>query len=205
MSKIAKKSKKLCYSEAEYTAAASEHKNGEKISVLARKLNVPYSTLHYKLTNSLSFGKKNFFVSYLAILINIHQFLDTLRPGPRPYLSNPKEKELVQWILDGQRIGQPKSRFEIKHAAWILSEEDANCRKFSEKGPSNGFLDRFLKRHPNLSSRKPEALTTASANVTKGNLINWFDNIERYFVDNGRLDILDDPRRVFNCDEAGFL
>lgn len=114
------------------------------------------------------------------------------------------EEELVQWILDGQYVGTPRSRDEIKHSAWILSQANTEGRQFGENGPSNGFVGRFLKRHPNLTSRKPEGLSSAAANVTQTNLMNWFDHVEKYLRENNFMDVLDDPRRILNCDEAGF-
>lgn len=112
---------------------------------------------------------------------------------------------MVQWILQGQSIGDPKSRFDIKNAAWLLSEGCEECAKFGPKGPSEGFVQSFLKRHRSLTTRKPEALSSASANVTQQNLISWFQHIYEYFEQNGLLEILKDPSRVCNCDEAGFL
>lgn len=120
-------------------------------------------------------------------------------------MTSEREEELVQWVLEGQKVGAPKSIDDIKNGAWALSDEDSQCRKFGVNGPSNGFLDRFINRHPNLSSRKPEGLGSAAANVTKTNLINWFDHVENYLRENNLLEVLDDPRRVFNCDEAGFV
>lgn len=120
---------------------------------------------------------------------------ETLPRGPKPLLTASIEKDLVDWILERQKLGSPKSMQDIKQAAWILSKNAKDCRKFGVKGPSNGFVEKFLKRHPHLLQRKPEPEPAAI----------WFDNIEQHFRDNNHLDVLYDPSRVFYCNEAGFL
>lgn len=127
------------------------------------------------------------------------------KPGPKPFLTSSAEQDLVKWIIEGQAIGDPKSRRDIRDAAWLLSEESVDCAKFGPEGPTDGFVQRFLQRNNRLTVRKPEALSSASANVTPQNLITWFQHIYRYFEENNLLDVLDDPKRVCNCDEAGFL
>lgn len=171
--------------------------------MVARQFGIPYQTLHYKLTKTFSVGKLLVFVHSYS-LFGPSFLLDKLPGGPKPYLTKEAEEELVQWILDGQYVGTPKSRDEIKHGAWILSQRNTEGRQFGENGPSNGFVSRFLQRHPNLISRKPEGLSSAAANVTQTNLMSWFDHVEKYLRENNFMEVLDDPRRVLNCDEAGF-
>lgn len=131
-------------------------------------------------------------------------FLVIKKCGPKQHLTNEAEQELRNWILEGQMIGDPKTRENIKQAAWILSEKEENCKKFGENRPSNGFIDKFLKRNPDLRSRKPEILSSAAANITKNNIVSWFEQIEQYFSANNIMDILSDATRVINCDETGF-
>lgn len=46
--------------------------------------------------------------------------------------------------------------------------------------------------------------TAASSNVSKDDIMKWFDNIEKYLKKEGLYDILADPDRVFDGDETGF-
>lgn len=89
-------------------------------------------------------------------------FLVLLKPGIQPVLGSDVEKELYDFIVDSQRYGNGLSGKEIKHSAWQLATQYNSKEIFGEAGPSNGFLDRYLKRHPNLRLRKPEALSTVA-------------------------------------------
>lgn len=62
----------------------------------------------------------------------------------------------------------------------------------------------FMKRHPDLTIRKPEAVTSASATVTEENIRKWFRSVREILEEEGHIDILNDPTRVFNGDEIGF-
>lgn len=61
-----------------------------------------------------------------------------------------------------------------------------------------------MKRHPDLTIRKPEAVSAASATVTEGNIRHWFRSVYEILEEEGQNDILNDPHRVFNGDEIGF-
>ena len=40
--------------------------------------------------------------------------------------------------------------------------------------------------------------------VTVDSVLQWFSDVRTYFSDQGLLDLLNDPRRMFNIDESGF-
>lgn len=101
-------------------------------------------------------------------------------------------------------MGQPRSGQDVRAAAWSLSERPENL-EFGVDGPSKGWLFAFLKRHPVLAARQSEILARASACVTKQNIISWFDTWMEYMKEESLLDIFDDPDRVLNMDESGFL
>lgn len=76
---------------------------------------------------------------------------------------------------------------------------------FSERGPSDGWVQRFLRRNPNLHKRKTEALSTAAGCVTVNNLRAWLLEVIEQLRKEGYIHIFLDPRRILNCDESGFL
>lgn len=71
--------------------------------------------------------------------------------------------------------------------------------------PGDGWFKAFLRRHPVLSQRASEAVTSASANVSERDIRSWFKNIEDYLKIEGYLDIFKDSSRVFNGDETCFM
>jgi len=62
-----------------------------------------------------------------------------------------------------------------------------------------------MNRHPIVAKRTVEKLTKSRSCVTKEHILNWFSNVEEFLSDNNLKDILDDPCRIFNTDESGFM
>ena len=66
---------------------------------------------------------------------------------------------------------------------------------------SLGWLDKFRKRHPQLSLRKGEPLSkTRLATTSREILDKYFDLLEEVLVQNN---ILNKPSQIFNFDETG--
>lgn len=82
--------------------------------------------------------------------------------------------------------------------------------KFKDNLPSQSWVYCFLQRFPELSSRIPENLGTARANVTRENIEKWFATLENFVT----TELEEDPQsffnndenwsRIFNLDETGF-
>lgn len=66
------------------------------------------------------------------------------------------------------------------------------------------WFDGFLRRHPSITIRKPEKISSASAKVSEADIRGWFTKISLYFDENNLTHILSDPRRIFNGDETSF-
>ncbi|CAH2001405.1 unnamed protein product [Acanthoscelides obtectus] len=65
-------------------------------------------------------------------------------------------------------------------------------------------MEGFLKRHPNISKRTAEGVTSSSACISEQDIRNWFVNIYDYLKQTNLEDVLKDPSRIFNADESGF-
>jgi hypothetical protein len=58
-----------------------------------------------------------------------------------------------------------------------------------------------MKRHPDLSIRKPEKLTTARARMLNPVVVtNYFNDLDALL---DKLDLKEKPDRIWNCDETG--
>lgn len=66
------------------------------------------------------------------------------------------------------------------------------------------WLRSFLQRHPDLSIRKPEGVTNASANVTEYDIRKWFKEVKEILAEEGVDHLLNEPSRLLNGDEACF-
>ncbi|KAH9642242.1 hypothetical protein HF086_005572 [Spodoptera exigua] len=78
------KGKMFSYSEDYMVKAYTEVKSGISISAAAKKYNIPYSTLSYKVHGKTPFER---------------------RMGPESYLSTEQENVLVLWILEMAKAG----------------------------------------------------------------------------------------------------
>ncbi|KAJ8969067.1 hypothetical protein NQ314_001969 [Rhamnusium bicolor] len=59
-------------------------------------------------------------------------------------------------------------------------------------------------RHPEITQRVSQNLTTARDNVTERQIRNWFSEIKDYLVAKNLFEITKCPNRVFNADESAF-
>lgn len=59
--------------------------------------------------------------------------------------------------------------------------------------------------HPDIAKRTVEKLTASRAMVSERAVRPWFIEIETYLEQNNLLGILNDPSRIFNVDESGFM
>lgn len=59
-----------------------------------------------------------------------------------------------------------------------------------------------MKRHPNLSIRTPERVSKARCGVSEENIRAWFTNLRTNLEKMNALDVLNDPKRIFNMDES---
>lgn len=59
-----------------------------------------------------------------------------------------------------------------------------------------------MKRHPEIKKINAEVISKARAKVTKRSIRYWFSDVKLY-LEEGCLNILNDGRRILNCDETG--
>ncbi|KAF9420546.1 hypothetical protein HW555_003296 [Spodoptera exigua] len=113
------------------------------------------------------------------------------RPGPDTVLTDAEEKEVVKWIISG--------------LAKVYLDENPRPNNFIDNTPGDGWYKLFLKRHPELSIRTSEAVTSASSKLSEKQIRNWFKQVEEYLKENDLFNILSDPSRVYNGDETNFI
>ena len=83
----------------------------------------------------------------------------------------------------------------------ILKKSKRETLIDTDKGPSKKWVRKFLTRHPDITSRIPDNLERARAEVTQTQIDSYFvllnDTVKRLGIENM-------PSRIFNCDETGF-
>lgn len=127
-----------------------------------------------------------------------------LQPGNNPFLNPEEERSIANWAIDCSRRGHPRTPTDIRFAAKNILDHFPRKNPFKDNLPSYNWYTKFLKRNPSVKPRKPEALSTASTNISEADIRKWWNNIDSYLKINGYDDIIKNPSRVGNCDESMF-
>lgn len=126
------------------------------------------------------------------------------KPGPEGLMSVEEEDRLKNHIFRCARAGVAlNARSIIETALYIISSRK-DPTKNASISISRSWVQKFLKRHDDISKRTPEMISKASATVTKEDLLNFYDRTKQELENDGNFHILHDPRRVIGGDESGF-
>lgn len=156
-------------------------------------------------TLSLRKASKQFGVPAATIYAKIKtNVVKKNRKGPTPYLTEMEERSIVDWIIECSKRGHPRTSIDIRFAAKEILVKFPRENPFKNNVPSYDWYKNFIKRHPDIKIRKPEALSVASSHISDQDLRGWWLQIDKYLKDNSLIDILQDPSRIANCDETKF-
>ncbi|KAG5865583.1 hypothetical protein JTB14_018158 [Gonioctena quinquepunctata] len=75
---------------------------------------------------------------------------------------------------------------------------------FKNNLPGDGWYKAFMKRHPDLTTRKSEGVSAASSAISEQDIRKWFDGIHSYLSQKGYSEVLEHPEKLFNADETNF-
>ncbi|XP_019863760.1 PREDICTED: uncharacterized protein LOC109592876 [Amphimedon queenslandica] len=160
-----------------YEAYKEVVSKGVSIRRAALEYGVPASTLTDRVSGRIAFGKKS---------------------GPKKYLTDEEEKELVYFVSGCAEVGYSCSRTDV-----ILLVQEVLYRKgIRDTVVSHGWWESFKRRHPEITLRKPEPLSHARLAGSHPDVLSrYFEELESTLRDN---DIIDSPSVIFNIDESGF-
>lgn len=125
------------------------------------------------------------------------------KTGRETVLSSKVENDIVKWILYRADIGAPVTKTELLDCVQKYVQAMDKKTPFTDDRPSRHWYEVFRKRHPELSIRKPQHLSTSRAAVSREELQDWFRDSEKYLASKSLLNI--SPTRIFNCDESSIL
>ena len=171
------------YTEIDLLNAIKEvQENKSTVYGAAKKFKIPVRTLGYRVS-----GKS------------------TSQVGKSSFLSEEIEKELADWISRCARVGDPRTKTELFKAASELALLSQDERKhFKNNVPTSGWLKCFMKRNPQLSFRTPSTVSKAAANVSRSDIIGFFNKFVTFLEENEFMEVFKDPKQVGNGDESGF-
>lgn len=175
---------KKTYSKQQLSDALEAVERGISITVASKTFGIPRTTLLYKST-----GK----------------FPVNATMGPATILTAAEEAILVEWILSLANMHYPITKDQLIDSVEHIIRETKRPNPFKENRPGRKWYQAFLKRHPELSERVAQNLTTAREAVNEDRLRGWFQEIEQYLKSKNLFDISNNPSRVFNSDESAFF
>ena len=170
------KKKHMKYSAEDLTAAIEEVRSGTlSLYSAAKKYNIPQTTLFGQVKGT--HGRK------------------------ASRLTEEEESTIVETCLIFSEWGYGLGKKEILS---IIHDYLVTNKKTHPKGvPNDDWWNGFMKRHPQLSLRKAQALQICRAKASTPEIINhWFMNVLKPILDKTGLG--DHPNRIFNADETSF-
>ena len=127
------------------------------------------------------------------------------KKGPPTKLPTELENGIEQWIKHMARIGYGQTRTDILDKVEELLNKLNVKKMFGDSNrPSIKWYTLFMARHLDLRMRMTSALSHARCDVLYENLKYWFNELKDYLAQVKHADLLEDPSRLYNCDETGF-
>ncbi|KAJ8945555.1 hypothetical protein NQ318_020401 [Aromia moschata] len=175
-----RKTEKAQWTENELEAAITAIQSGRKIREVGRSFNIPESTLRDK----------------LKININTKGKL-----GRKPVFNDEQETAIASHVIKLANIFFGITPAELRRLAYQFADVNKIKHRFDQEKKMAGqdWLELFLKRHPEISLRKPEG--------TSQNRISAFNKpeVERFF--NNLLAVMEKYKfsesKIYNVDETG--
>lgn len=115
--------------------------------------------------------------------------------------TNEQEKDLVSYVLDMERRLFGLSFTEFRSVVYQFAIKNNRKNNFNKNVALAGrdWVYNFLKRHPQISLRRPENTSAARAAGFNKPSVNIFFNLLGELMDRHMFR----PSRIFNCDETG--
>lgn len=121
-------------------------------------------------------------------------------------LSHAEEKELIRWITLLTLTGYPPRYVTLlqmaeeirKRRVKNINDDDIQLVQYDDIGDQ--WVQRFLRRHPELASVRPRSIDAVRVQDTSPErLQRWFDDLEKVMTEYNIK-----PENIYNMDESGF-
>jgi len=153
-----------------------------KLRMIARAWDVPKSTLQRRL-KGLVMGAQHC-------------------SGRKPVFSEREENELEVLVKDMAQRGFPLTENNIRDLAHQYATKNGIKGLSSKNGQAGWYwLKGFLRRHPTISVKSPEALSSYRASGMNRQVVDkWFNDYKSLLDSKGIADV---PSHIWNLDESG--
>lgn len=154
--------------------------DGISIRKAAEKTNVPFTTLHDKISGKNKIGSKW---------------------GRKSVLSREEERKLVEHLTEQAKFGYGITIKTVRNiASEILRTRSSSKRE--RRLLTNGWFQGFMRRWPCLKVKKPQRLNMNRATASSEETVKkYFDELEAILR---KYNLQDRPDLIYNVDETGF-
>jgi len=144
----------------------------------SRVCNIPVETIRRRVNRSVRMGCK---------------------PGPTTVLTDEEDK-LVSYLISMADMGNGIKRDTVMEMAFMIAEKTHKDHPFTDGKAGRAWFEGFLRRHPKLTIRSPQALLYNRAICANRETVDeFFGKLGSIY---GRLDLISKPMLIFNCDET---
>ena len=170
-------SRRSDYTQTDLAQAVAKVKRGMSLRQASKETNVPPSTIKDHARGKYMDNKQT-------------------KKGGIFALDSSEETAIINYIQYMGERGFPLTRKVVKKLVVDVVKESGRAPRINlEKGPSNKWMKRFLKRHPQVSLRTPHPLEKDRSAVNQGQIDQYYELLDQTLV---KLGIKDDPTRIFN-------
>lgn len=157
-----------------------------------RQMTIRKACLHYNVPKSTLLRRLN------------GKVCDDARASRPTRLTNHEETRLVDFVLQMEALGFGLTINDVCVTAFDIAESYGHPESFNQDKRAAGYdwYRGFLRRHPQLSLRKPEGLAAARSDMLNHSVMDdYFTKLHTFLT---KHDLLNKPQLLFNCDESGF-
>nr|CAI5865938.1 unnamed protein product [Callosobruchus analis] len=164
------------------------------LAVRAKEMGLKRASNHFGVPKSTLKDKVNSKVKDIDQLVHS-------RLGRKPVLGDQLENILISYCLEMEKRFYGLRTKDVKKMAFLLAERNGLPHPFTEKNHSAGWkwLRSFMKRHPQLSFRRPQPTSMGRIKGFKKDKVDEFFDIFEPLMEI----IKHSPNKLYNCDETG--
>lgn len=104
--------------------------------------------------------------------------------GPSPILAPEEEKSVVDWILLCSSRSFPVTKTQLTMSVAHFIKIKQRVTPFKNGIPGRHWYNGFMRRHPQISSRIAQNLTSSRSQITEGVLRTWFAEVGSHLNEN---------------------
>ena len=161
------------------------------VTAVSKGMSLRKAEQEYKVPRSTINAKMNFVIPIEA------------KKGSSTFLTAEEETQLVDWIFYCAVRGCPFTKSMLVGCVKTLVEELGRVTPFEENKPGRHWYEAFMRRHPEVTTRVTQNLSTSRAAATVERLKEWFSEVKIHLEPLNLIKV--DASRVFNLDESAFF